>query len=142
MPNIRWLLALITRIHRFVYLKSGGRLGARLGGTPMLLLQHVGRKTGQLRATPLLYVEDGPRLVVVASNAGDDRTPAWCLNLRHEPEAAVRVGRERYSVRAREADPAERERLWPVLESSYSSYADYRERTKREIPIVILERSS
>ena len=141
MPNIRWLLALITRVHRFVYRVSGGRVGAKLGGSRMLLLEHVGRRTGQLRSTPLLYVEDGPRWVVVASNAGDDRAPAWWLNLKHKPDVAVQVGRDHYRVRGREADPSERERLWPVLEASYSYYADYRERTQREIPIVILERA-
>ena len=141
MPNIRWLLALITRLHRFVYRKSGGRIGANLGGSRMLLLEHVGRRTGAARSTPLLYVPDGERLIVAASNAGDDRPPAWWLNLRHKPEAAVQVGRDHYRVRAREADAAERERLWPLLEASYRYYADYRERTKREIPVVILERT-
>lgn len=142
MPNVRWLLAVITRIHRFLYLKSGGRVGANLGGSRMLLLEHVGRRTGKPRTTPLLYVEDGTRLVVVASNAGDERPPAWWLNLLHKPEASVRVGREHRRVRAREADPGERERLWPVLEASWRDFASYRERTKREIPVVILERSS
>ena len=108
-------------------------MGAKLGGSRMLLLEHVGRRTGQLRSTPLLYVEDGPRWVVVASNAGDDRAPAWWLNLKHKPDVAVQVGRDHYRVRGREADPSERERLWPVLEASYSYYADYRERTQRDI---------
>jgi deazaflavin-dependent oxidoreductase (nitroreductase family) len=140
MPNIRWLLALITRLHRFIYRLSGGRVGANLRGSHMLLLEHVGRRTGQPRSTPLLYIEDGPRLVVVASNAGDDRPPAWWLNLKHKPEAAVQAGREHRRVRAREADASERERLWPVLEESHRNFADYRARTRREIPIVILER--
>lgn len=142
MPNIRWLLALITRVHRFVYRASGGRLGANLGGSRMLLLEHVGRRTGKPRSTPLLYVPDGERLVVAASNAGDDRPPAWWLNLKHKPEASVQVGRDHYRVRAREADTAERERLWPLLETSYRYYADYRQRTTREIPVVILERTA
>lgn len=141
MPNIRWLLALITSVHRFVYRVSGGRWGANLRGSRMLLLEHVGRRSGQSRSTPLLYIEDGPRWVVVASNAGDDRTPAWWLNLKHKPEAAVQVGREHHRVRAHEADISERERLWPLLEASYRHYADYRARTRREIPIVILERA-
>jgi deazaflavin-dependent oxidoreductase (nitroreductase family) len=141
MPNIRWLLALITRLHRFVYRVSGGRVGANLRGSRMLLLEHVGRRTGQPRSTPLLYIEDGERLVVVASNAGDDRTPAWWLNLQQKPEAAVQVGRAHSRVHAREADASERERLWPLLEASYRYYADYRARTQRKIPIVILERA-
>ena len=115
MPNIRWLLALITRLHRFVYRVSGGRVGARLAGSRMLLLEHVGRRTGEPRSTPLLYIDDGPRLVVVASNAGDERPPAWWLNLQHKSVAAVLVGREHYRVLAREADASEQERLWPIL---------------------------
>ncbi len=141
MPNIRWLLALITRLHRFVYRVSGGRVGARLAGSRMLLLEHVGRRTGEPRSTPLLYIDDGPRLVVVASNAGDQRPPAWWLNLQHKSEAAVQVGREHYRVLAREADASEQERLWPILEESYRYYADYRARTRRKISIVILERA-
>ena len=140
MPNIRWLLALITRVHRFVYRKSGGRIGANLGGSRMLLLEHVGRRTGTLRTTPLLYVADGERLIVAASNAGDDRPPAWWLNLRHKPEAAVQVGRDHYRVRAREADAAERERLWPWLVERNPQYGRYAQRTSREIPVVLLRR--
>jgi deazaflavin-dependent oxidoreductase (nitroreductase family) len=142
MPNIRWLLALITRLHRFIYRVSGGRVGANLAGSHMLLLEHVGRTTGQPRSTPLRYIDDGSRWIVVASNAGDDRAPAWWLNLKDKPEAAVQVGREHHRVRAREADASERERLWPALEASYRHFADYRERTPREIPVVILERSA
>jgi deazaflavin-dependent oxidoreductase (nitroreductase family) len=139
MPNIRWLLALVTAVHRFLYRATGGAIGASLLGSKMLLLSHVGRRTGQERVTPLLYVEDGDRWVVVASNAGDDRHPAWWLNLRSRPEAWIQVRRERHRVKARAADAAERERLWPILEACYRSYGDYRERTQREIPIVILE---
>ena len=139
MPNIRWLLALITSLHRFVYRTSGGRIGASLGGSRMLLLKHVGRKTGRERITPLLYVQDGDRFVVVASNAGDDRHPAWWLNVRSRPEVEIQVGSATHSVRAREADADERNELWPLLDASYAYYAEYRERTSREIPIVILE---
>jgi deazaflavin-dependent oxidoreductase (nitroreductase family) len=139
MPNIRWLLALITSVHRFVYRLSGGRVGSNLGGSHMLLLKHTGRKTGLERITPLLYVEDAGRFILVASNAGDDRHPAWWLNVKSRPEVSIQVGRTSHPVRAREADAAERERLWPLLDSSYTYFPGYRERTSREIPIVILE---
>ena len=140
MPNVRWLLALITAIHRFVYRISGGRLGGRLGRRDMLLLTTVGRKSGLERTAPLLYVSHGDDFVVVASNAGDERAPAWWLNLGARPEATVRVGRETCGVRARRATHDEVSRLWPLLEASYGSYASYRERTSREIPVVLLER--
>ena len=142
MPNIRWLLALITRVHRFLYQASGGRIGHHLGPRKTLLLQTVGRKSGKQRVLPLLYVDDEAGLVVVASNAGDDRPPAWWLNLRARPEAWVQVGTERYAVRAREAVDAEREQLWKKLVASYAPYEEYEQRTSRAIPVVVLERAA
>ncbi len=146
MPNIRWLLAVITAIHRFVYRVSGGRLGSSLGGMPMLLLTNVGRKTGKQRVTPLLYVEDRDqdrasdrtRWVVIASNAGDDRHPAWWLNLQSHPDTTIQVGTAHHDVRARRATPEEGERIWPKLVATYGYYDAYRERAPRDIPVVIL----
>jgi deazaflavin-dependent oxidoreductase (nitroreductase family) len=138
-PNIRWLLALITAVHRFVYHASGGRLGAKLGDKPMLLLENVGRKSGELRRTPLLYIEDAGRWIVVASNMGDPKPPAWWLNLQARPESRIRVGPAFHEVRARQAEPVEAADLWPKLDSYYPSYADYRAKVEREIPVVILE---
>ena len=140
MPNIRWLLALITRFQRFLYLKTNGVLGARILWMRFLLLTTVGRRTGMRRVIPLLYVPDGDHWVVVASNAGDDRQPAWWLNLTGQPEARVQVGDEQHEVRARRAEGEELRRLWGLLESSYPYYSDYRVRTTREIPVVVLER--
>lgn len=140
MPNIRWLLALITALHRFVYRASGGRVGSRLGRSEMLLLTTRGRRSGRERTAPLLYVADGERFAVVASNAGDARPPAWWLNLQASPAARLQVGSETHDVRARRASAEEAERLWPRLEASYPSYAAYRARTRREIPVVLLER--
>jgi len=139
MPNIRWLLALITTVHRAVYRLSGGRIGQRLGKADMLLLATLGRRSGQRRVTPLLYVEDAGRYVVVASNAGDDRNPAWLLNLRKHPAAEIQVGTRQIRVQAREATDAESELLWPKLLSSYSHFHDYRTHARRHIPVVVLE---
>jgi deazaflavin-dependent oxidoreductase (nitroreductase family) len=141
MPNIRWLLALITRLQRFLYLKTGGALGASMLGKKILLLTNVGRRTGHQRITPLLYVEDGDRWVVVASNAGDDRHPAWWLNLQANPRARVQIRDEHHDVVARRAESDEEDRLWPRLTESYGPYRQYRKRTSRDIPIVILERA-
>lgn len=140
MPNIRWLLALITSVHRAVYRLSGGRVGANLLGLRVLLLTTIGRRSGRERTLPLLYVEDEKGWVVIASNAGDDRDPAWWHNLRARPEATLQVGRERHAVRARRATPPEEARLWPKLVGAYRPYARYRERARRPIPLVILER--
>lgn len=139
MPNIRWLLRLITRCHRFLLLASNGRLGGKLGGISMLLLETVGRRSGTVRVIPLLFLEDAGRFVVVASNAGDDRHPAWWLNLKAHPEAAVRVGGKRVEVKAHRAGPDETAVLWPRFEAAYRHYAEYRTHAKREIPIVLLE---
>jgi deazaflavin-dependent oxidoreductase (nitroreductase family) len=139
MPNIRWLLALITNVHRFLYRISNGRLGARTGNVDVLLLETVGRRSGKTRITPLLYVADGANWIVVASNAGDDRHPSWWLNLESRPDAQIQVRDAHYKVRARRATPEEGERLWPRLVSAYKHYDDYRKGTARSIPIVILE---
>ena len=139
MPNVRWLLALITAVHRFLYRASGGRVGARAGRLTFLLLEHTGRRSGRHYLAPLLYVEDGERLVVVGSNAGDDRDPAWWQNLKARPEASVQVGTRRLAVRARAAVGEERARIWRRLLEGWPQYARYQERTAREIPIVLLE---
>jgi deazaflavin-dependent oxidoreductase (nitroreductase family) len=141
MPNVRWLLALITRVHRFLYRASGGWLGGRGLHYRFLLLGCVGHKSGRERVVPLLYVPDGVRFVVVGSNAGDARDPHWLANLRAKPEAWAQVGRERFAVRAREASPAEAERLWPRMMEAYPQYRSYQERAGRPIPLVLLERA-
>ena len=126
-----------------MYQRSGGRIGGRLPGRKrFLLLTTVGRRTGQRRTQPLLYVPDRGRFIVVGSNAGDDRPPAWWLNLEAQPAADVQVDRERHRVRARRAQGEELAALWAELDRSYSYYADYRRRTAREIPIVVLEPSA
>jgi deazaflavin-dependent oxidoreductase (nitroreductase family) len=140
LPNIRWLLALITALHRFVYRVTGGWIGGGAFGKQFLLLSHTGRLSGQERITPLLYVADGERWVVAASNAGDDRPPAWWLNLSARPEARIQVGRERVDVVASLAQEPDSERLWSLLMESYAAFDRYRNHTPREIPLVVLER--
>jgi deazaflavin-dependent oxidoreductase (nitroreductase family) len=139
MPNIRWLLRLITRSHRFVYQTSGGWIGGRALWLRFLLLHHRGRVSGRAFAVPLLYVEHEGCWVVVASNAGDHRHPAWYLNLRARPETSIQVDRRRIHVKAREASDRELEALWAKLNSAYGYYDDYRSRAGRRIPVVVLE---
>jgi deazaflavin-dependent oxidoreductase (nitroreductase family) len=135
------LWELFTRAHIAAYRLTGGSgpIG-RLGGAPFLLLHHVGARSGARRLSPLIYLADGERLVIVASKGGTDRHPAWLHNLRAHPETTVEVGRARRPVRAREATKAERERYWPRLDAIYAPYADYRRRAApREIALVVLE---
>lgn len=106
----------------------------------MLLLDHVGAKSGTLRTSPLLYVEDGENLAIVASKGGFPKHPAWFHNLLANPDTFVQVGPERRPVHAREAGPEERDRLWGLAVDSYAGYRDYAARSKgREIPLVVLE---
>jgi deazaflavin-dependent oxidoreductase (nitroreductase family) len=129
--------------HTYLYRRTGGRLGARVpaGHGRMLLLDHVGAKSGTLRTSPLLYVPDGEDLVMVASKGGFPKNPAWFHNLRANPETYVQVGAERRRVRARVATADERERLWGLAVAVWPGYEDYRRRTDREIPLIVLEPS-
>jgi deazaflavin-dependent oxidoreductase (nitroreductase family) len=127
-------------VHTAVYRATGGRLGAKMprANGRMLLLDHVGRTSGKKRTSPLLYVEDGDDLVVVASKGGSHKHPAWFLNLMANPETTVQVGSEKRAVAAREADRKERDRLWPHVVEAWSDYDTYQQRTERQIPLVIL----
>jgi deazaflavin-dependent oxidoreductase (nitroreductase family) len=129
---------LLTELNTALYRLSGGRVGGSLKGAPVLLLEHVGRRSGKRRTTPLLYLRDGENLVLVASRGGSDAQPAWWLNLRAAGRATVQIGRRRFAVSAREATPEERARLWPKLVEMYPDYAAYQRRTSRQIPVVIL----
>lgn len=132
----------LTRSNVALFRLTRGRLGGRVAGAPVLLLNHVGRKSGQKRTTPLLYLDDGDRLVIVASRGGSHATPAWWLNLQAEPRVTVELRGDRREVVARLATPEERAELWPRLNAMYSDYETYQGRTSREIPVVLLEPSS
>jgi deazaflavin-dependent oxidoreductase (nitroreductase family) len=106
----------------------------------MCLLDHVGAKSGTKRTTPLLYVEDGQDVVIVASKGGFPKHPAWFHNLKANPDTTVQIGSEHRAVHARVAKPEERERLWAKAVRAYHGYEDYAARSKgREIPLVVLE---
>jgi len=129
-------------VHAFLYRKSGGRIGHHVPGvgSPMLLLDHVGAKSGAKRTSPLLYIPDGEDVVIVASKGGFPKHPAWYHNLMANPDTTVQIGSEHRLVHARTASAEERERLWPRVVKAYGGYADYQARSKgREIPLVILE---
>ena len=126
---------------------TNGRIGKywRIGAgwkkpVPTLLLDHVGRKSGRTFTTPLLYLEHGSALVVVASQGGLPHNPQWYANLLAQPDTTVRVAREGVrDVRAREAVGDERAALWPRLVDLYADFADYQSWTDRTIPVMVLE---
>jgi deazaflavin-dependent oxidoreductase (nitroreductase family) len=126
-------------MHTALYRASGGRIGSRMVGMPVLLLTTTGRRSGKSRTTPLLYVREGDAVAVVASNGGSDYTPAWWLNLGTNPLAEVEIGRARTRVTARKASPEEHARLWREFTLGFPGYAKYATRTTREIPVVMLE---
>lgn len=138
MPNVRPVVKGVSALHRTLYRSSGGRLGRRFADAPVLLLTTIGRKTGLRRTTPLFYLEDGDNLVVAGSNGGDDRHPAWFLNLRDQPYVELQVGEHSVRAKAEVATPEEKRRLWPRFAEMYAGYETYRQRTEREIPVVIL----
>jgi deazaflavin-dependent oxidoreductase (nitroreductase family) len=104
----------------------------------MLLLTTTGRRSGKRRTTPLGYLPDGDRRILVASFGGDDRHPQWYLNLKAHPEAEIQVGSETQLVRAATATVEEKAELWPRVVELYSGYEGYQRRTTRDIPLVIL----
>jgi deazaflavin-dependent oxidoreductase (nitroreductase family) len=129
--------------HVAIYRATRGVVGHRLPGTPqMLLLDHVGARSGTRRTAPLVYFRDGDDVVVVASKGGFPRNPAWFYNLRANPDAEIQIGSERRAVRARVATDEEHERLWPRAVDTYSGYATYQARCDRKIPLMILEPGS
>ena len=126
--------------HTAVYRATGGRIGKRAPGLKqMLLLDHVGAKSGEKRTSPLLYIDDGPNLVLIASKGGNPKNPAWYYNLKANPDTTVQVGPDVRKVRARDAAPDERPRLWQKALDIYPTYESYQRRTDRQIPVIVLE---
>lgn len=122
------------------YVATNGEDGHMWRGVPTLLLTTVGRRSGQPRRLALIYGTDGDRYVVVASKGGAQQHPEWYLNLVEHPEVEVQVLADRFRATARTATAEERERLWPQLVAIWPDYANYQKKTKREIPLVLLER--
>ncbi|WP_300677783.1 nitroreductase/quinone reductase family protein [Nocardioides sp.] len=144
-----WTTRLIkygARINTRVFQLSRGRVGGtwRIGGgwkkpVPILLLDHVGRKSGETFTAPLVYLRDGERLVVVASQGGLPKDPQWLHNLRARPDTTVLLKGGRRQVRARVADPEERATLWPRLVDLYADFDTYQSWTDRQIQVVVLD---
>lgn len=117
---------------------NGGEVGGMFAGTPLLLLHHMGAKSGQTRVNPLAYARDGERYVVFASKAGAPENPAWYHNLKAHPEATIEVGTDMMSVVASEATGEERERLFSAQAERSPQFAEYQSKTARMIPVMVL----
>ena len=130
-------------LHRTTLALTGGRFGWRLAGMPVVELTTTGRKSGEPRTVMLTSpYQEGNTWIVVGSRGGDDRPPAWILNIEANPEVKVRFGGSKVqTVQARIASADERARLWPIVTSTQSRYAGYQSRTDREIPLVLLDRA-
>lgn len=133
------VVELFWSLHRRIYKWSAGRIGGHLLGLPVLLLTTTGRKTGQPRTTALTYLPKGDSCVVIASYLGEPRHPSWYLNLASSPNVEVQIGKRRLPMVAREVGGEQRSELWDEVVAKVADYAEYQERTDRQIPIVILE---
>jgi F420H(2)-dependent quinone reductase len=140
--NSRFLAVLLkyfARVHIWVYRRTNGRLGARLLWFPAALLTTTGRKSGEPRTTPTLYLRDGDPVILPASFGGRAENPMWYLNLEVNPAVQVQIRAERLALSARDATDEERARYWPPLMRMYPPYRGYREATDRIIPLVVCE---
>jgi deazaflavin-dependent oxidoreductase (nitroreductase family) len=145
-PYVKKIIKTISKVNVAVYRWTGGLLGStwRVGsafpwGIPVLLLTSIGRKSGEPRIVPLLYIEDGPNIIVVGSQGGLPTDPLWVKNLDANPTCEVQIKRRKTKMRARTANPEERAELWPKLVAHYADYASYETWTDRVIPVIILE---
>ena len=134
--RLAWKLG--SGAHAGVYRATGGKLFGRMGKSPILLLNTVGRKSGKRRTSPLLYAMDGEDFVIIASKGGASAHPAWYLNLMANPEATVEIEDREVRVKAEEADSEEKSRLWQKMVEMYPAYDAYQEKTEREIPLLVL----
>jgi deazaflavin-dependent oxidoreductase (nitroreductase family) len=125
------------------YRETGGEVGHKWKrGSKILLLTTKGRNSGEARTTPLIYEEDGDRYVIVASKGGAPEHPGWYRNIEREPNVELQVLDEVFPARARTAEGGERERLWQLVNQQWPDYDSYQTKTDREIPVVVLERTS
>lgn len=138
------LTAQILRIHEAVYKATDGRVGHRTIGVPTLLLRTTGRRSGQPRTNALVYARDGDDYLLVASNGGADRPPAWLHNLKANPDVGVQIGRQRREGEARVIEPSDPDyqRLWKIVnDNNRDRYSAYQRQTSRPIPVVAITAS-
>jgi len=131
---VKWM----SKANTWIFRATGGKLGNKfLRGAPVCLVTTIGRKSGEPRVAPLLYLEDGPNVVLVASKGGMSKHPLWYRNMQANPSVEVEIGTRKRRMTARTASDAEKAALWPRLVAMYPDYDDYQARTTRNIPVVI-----
>ncbi len=133
------LLRTLGKLNVPIYRLTRGRVMGKIGNAPVLLLTSTGQRSGAPRTAPVLYLADGQRVIVIGSNAGNTRAPAWSHNLKANPDAEVQIRGERRSVRARVAEGEERAELWRKMNAQYAGFEDYDERTSRDIAVFVLD---
>jgi deazaflavin-dependent oxidoreductase (nitroreductase family) len=138
-PWVGLIIKYMAKGNAWIYRLSKGKLGGTFGNAPVALLTTTGRKTGEPRVSPLLYLREGNRVVLVASKGGSDKNPLWYLNLKANPKVSVQIKDEVLQLQARDASEAERAEYWPKLDAMYPSFVDYRSWTERVIPVVICD---
>jgi len=135
----------VLRAHEKLYVASDGRIGHKMIGVPTLLMRSTGRRTGATRTNGLVYARDDNDYLVVASNGGADKPPAWLHNVKADPSVEVQVGRDRQPATARVIEPSDPdyERLWKIVnENNKDRYTAYQEKTSRPIPVIALTPAS
>ena len=139
-PQTKHIIKWMSRINTVLYKKTDGKVGGKfLKGAPVALLTTTGRKTGEPRVSPLLYLREGDRVILVASQGGAAKNPMWYLNLMANPKVSVQIKGEVLHLTARDATKEERAQYWPRLVEMYSSFDDYQSWTDRVIPVVICD---
>lgn len=138
-PRRSVLMTAFWKVHRWIYDRSGGRIGSSTLGRQIVRLTIIGRKSGQPRSVLLYAFPAGDSYAVVASNLGDDAYPLWYLNLKANPAVTVDIEGRRFEAVAREAEGEERERLWAGVAAADPTYTEYQKRTERVIPVMVLE---
>jgi F420H(2)-dependent quinone reductase len=134
------VIRLMSLVNTWLYRVSGGRVGGRwMYGAPILLLVTKGRKSGEPRTAPLLFLEDGERVVLVGSQGGMSKDPQWVKNIDANPDVEIEIGSSKRRMRARRGTSEEKTRYWPALCKMYPDYADYQARTTRDIPVLVLD---
>jgi len=140
--SLNVLIRVITSVNSWLLSRSKGRIGTRFLGVPVLLLTTVGRNSGEARTTPLFYLRDEERLVLVASRAGTSHHPWWYRNIERNPQVTVRIAEEEgRDMTARVATEEEVQELWPKLVSMFQIWERFQQRSSRTFPVVILSRA-
>lgn len=137
--TINVVTKILSALNIWTYRATGGKIGGKfLHGAPVMLVTTTGCRSGKPRTAPLIYLENGDDLVIVASKGGTSRHPAWYRNMEVNADVEVEIGSERRQMRARRVSDEEKADLWPKLTQIYPPYDDYQARTDRNIPVVVL----